>query len=295
MGRERRAAAPEESSGVEVPEELIERELRRQEGRRRFLRLLSLLLALGSLGYVAVYGYFGYRTQRNVEDLGVLRSQVNLDFWDLLKQESDKAREQQALEYAQRLEVLPEYENLLKQNRKLVGWVKIADTMIDYPVLQTSNNEYYLDHNFRQEYDKNGSIFMDKDCDFVTPSTNIILYGHHMKSGQMFGQLSKYADQDFYQKHPHIQFDTLYSRGVYEVVYAFRSPVYREEEIVFKYYQFIQALSQREFDSNMDAMEALALYDTGKRPVWGDSLLTLSTCDYAAGSDRFVVVARRIS
>ncbi len=78
-------------------------------------------------------------------------------------------------------------------------------------------------HNLNQEYDKNGSIFMDKDCDVLKPSTNFILYGHHMKSGQMFGSLSSYSDQSYCEKHPYIQFDTIYEKGLYEIMYVFRS------------------------------------------------------------------------
>ncbi len=192
-------------------------------------------------------------------------------------------------------EVLDEYKNLLLQNKKLIGWVKIDDTNIDYPVMQTSDNEYYLDHNLNQEYDKNGTIFMDKDCDVLKPSTNYILYGHHMKSGQMFGQLDLYKKQSFYEEHPYIQFDTIYEKGTYQVMYVFRSRVYKETEIVFKYYQFIDANSEQEFDSNMAEMAEMSLYDTGVTAEYGDQLLTLSTCDYQETDGRFVVVAKKIA
>ena len=159
--------------------------------------------------------------------------------------------------------------------------------------MQTTDNEYYLDHNLNQEYDKNGSIFMDKDCDVLKPSTNLILYGHHMKSGQMFGGLSLYSDQSYYEKHPCIQFDTIYEKGLYEIMYVFRSRVYSEDEIVFKYYQFIDAQSEQEFDSYMNDMEGMSLYDTGVTAQYGDRLLTLSTCDYQEKNGRFVVVAKK--
>ncbi|WP_419093482.1 class B sortase, partial [Waltera sp.] len=177
----------------------------------------------------------------------------------------------------------------------LIGWVKIDDTNIDYPVMQTTDNEYYLDHNLNQEYDKNGSIFMDKDCDVLKPSTNFILYGHHMKSGQMFGSLSLYSDQSYYEKHPCIQFDTIYEKGQYEIMYVFRSRVYSEDEIVFKYYQFIDAQSEQEFDSYMNDMAEMSLYDTGVTASFGDQLLTLSTCDYQEKNGRFVVVAKKVT
>ena len=136
---------------------------------------------------------------------------------------------------------------------------------------------------------------MDKDCDVLKPSTNLILYGHHMKSGQMFGGLSLYSDQSYYEKHPCIQFDTIYEKGLYEIMYVFRSRVYSEDEIVFKYYQFIDAQSEQEFDSYMNDMEEMSLYDTGVTAQYGDRLLTLSTCDYQEKNGRFVVVAKKVT
>jgi sortase B len=192
------------------------------------------------------------------------------------------------------LTVLSEYETLYNKNKKLIGWLKIDDTNIDYPVMQTTDNEYYLEHNLNQEYDKNGSIFMDKDCDVLKPSTNLILYGHHMKSGQMFGELDKYQNKSYAEKHPYISFDTIYEHGTYQVMYVFRSKVYSEEDVNFKYYQFIDALSETEFDSNMQEMAAMSLYDTGVTAQYGDRLLTLSTCDYQEKNGRFVVVAKKI-
>lgn len=161
--------------------------------------------------------------------------------------------------------------------------------------MQTSDNEYYLTHNLNQEYDKNGSIFMDKDCDVLKPSTNFILYGHHMSSGRMFGKLGLYEKKSYYEEHPYIQFDTIYEKGTYEVMYVFRSRVFKEEEIVFKYYQFIDANSEQEFDSYMNEMAEMSLYDTGVTAQFGDQLLTLSTCDYQEKNGRFVVVAKKIA
>lgn len=161
--------------------------------------------------------------------------------------------------------------------------------------MQTVNNEYYLNHNFNQEEDRNGCIFMDYQCDVVEGCDNMILYGHHMQSGKMFGTLNKYSNENYYKEHPKIQFDTIYEKGQYEVMYVFRSKVYSEEEITFKYYQFINAGSEQEFNSYMNEMAALSLYDTGVTAVYGDQLLTLSTCDYQESGGRFVVVAKRVN
>ena len=87
----------------------------------------------------------------------------------------------------------------------------------------------------------------------------------------------------------------IYEKGLYQIMYVFRSRVYSEEEIVFKYYQFIDAYSEQEFDSNMQEMAAMSLYDTGVTAQYGDRLLTLSTCDYQEKNGRFVVVAKKVA
>ena len=111
----------------------------------------------------------------------------------------------------------------------------------------------------------------------------------------MFGGLDKYSQKSYYEEHPIIQFDTIYEKGTYAIMYVFRSKVYNEDEILFKYYQFIDAYSAEEFYSNMEEMSKLSLYDTGITAVYGDRLLTLSTCDSSEPDGRFVVVAKKIN
>lgn len=209
----------------------------------------------------------------------------------------DSSDESVTIHYTQEEEtpdVLPEYADMLKANSKFIGWLSIEGTNIDYPVAQTSDNEYYLTHDLEQNYDRNGTIFLDCNCDIIKPSTNLILYGHHMQSGKMFGKLGLYEDESYYEKHPYIKFDTIYEYGTYQVMYVFRSHVYEETEIAFKYYQFYDAYSEVEFDSYMKEMADMSLYDTGVTAMYGDRLLTLSTCDYEEANGRFVVVAKKI-
>lgn len=268
----------------------VARELKKRERRRKALIALCLAAAAGCMGYLGVYSYFNKRTADTYQSLNDLKNRP-------AQGESQAAPTPQYTLEGERphREILEEFKNLLNRNQKLIGWVKIDDTNIDYPVMQTDDNEYYLSHNLNQEYDKNGSIFLDKDCEIEYPSTNLILYGHHMRNGQMFGGLDQYENEDYWREHPYIQFDTLYDKGTWQVMYVFRSRVYRQEEIVFKYYQFIDANSEREFDSNMQEMAALSLYDTGVTAQYGDRLLTLSTCDYEEDDGRFVVVAKKVA
>ena len=272
-------------------DKIVKEELKKREKRRKLLVVLCGMASIVCLGYFGVYNWYNYRTADNYKQLSELKDKEPTASDAPVPVIHYTAEEGQSTPPP----VLDEYKNLLNKNKRLIGWVKIDDTNIDYPVMQTTDNEYYLDHNLNQEYDKNGSIFMDKDCDVLKPSTNLILYGHHMKSGQMFGGLSLYSDQNYYEKHPCIQFDTIYEKGLYEIMYVFRSRVYSEDEIVFKYYQFIDAQSEQEFDSYMNDMEGMSLYDTGVTAQYGDRLLTLSTCDYQEKNGRFVVVAKKVT
>lgn len=263
-------------------------QIKKREKRRRAVITICSLVGIVCIGYFGIYSYMSKRTAAETAKLSYLRNQENSGTQNRGAASIHKTKQEIP-------DILEKYNDLYNKNKKLIGWLKIADTIIDYPVMQSENEEYYLDHNFNQEYDKNGSIFMDADCDVIKPSTNLILYGHHMKSGQMFGTLKKYRDESYYKKHTLIQFDSIYEEGTYEVMYAFQSKVYSEEEIVFKYYQFTEAFSKEEFDSNMEAMAAMSLYDTGVTAQFGDRLLTLSTCDYDEKDGRFVVVAKRIN
>ena len=272
-------------------EEEARKELRKQERRRKQIICLCSAIGMICLCYFGMYYYYDYKTGSSYEQLNDLKEKPVI----YPDEDNEVKIHYTSDEPAEKKEVLEEYKNLLNKNKKLIGWVKIADTNIDYPVMQTTDNEYYLDHNLNQEYDKNGSIFMDKDCDVLKPSTNLILYGHHMKSGRMFGDLDEYSKQKYCEEHSYIQFDTIYEKGIYQVMYVFRSRVYSEEEVNFKYYQFIDALSEQEFDSYMREMAAMSLYDTGVTASYGDHLLTLSTCDYQEKDGRFVVVAKKVT
>ena len=261
----------------------ILRELKKAQRRRSILLSVLGLCVVFSVGY-QIY-YYSYYEKNDIE-----YSELST----LVKEDSGGTVEINYTEKQDKPPILKKYETLYNKNRKLIGWLKIEGCDIDYPVMQTSNNEYYLDHNYNQEYDKNGSLFLDKDCDAAFPNDNMIIYGHHMKSGKMFGNLNYYSKESFWEDNKEFTFDTIYETGTYAVMYVFRSKIYSEEEIVFKYYQFIDATSENEFNSNMEEMANMSLYDTGVTASYGDRLITLSTCDSSEEDGRFVVVAKKI-
>ena len=266
-------------------QKIILEELDKREKRRKWIVAGCALTAVVCLGYFAFYNYTAARNQSNSDTLAGLKNSTVLSGGTVVHKTGEKEVP----------DILDEYKTLYNKNKSLIGWLKIDDTIIDYPVMQSSSTDYYLTHNFNQEYDRNGSLFLDPACDVLKPSTNLIIYGHHMRSGKMFGDLNKYSNPDYARAHKQIQFDTIYEKGTYEVMYVFRSRIFYEDEITFKYYQFIDAGSEAEFDSAMDAMAEMSLFQSGVKASYGDSLLTLSTCDNSEEDGRFVVVAKRIS
>ncbi len=271
-------------------QEEILRVLRKKERKRKCMIAACAVICLVCFGYVGAYYQVSAKSAKEFEELLALKEAGATG-----RAAKSGAKIHFTEDNVVIPDILPEYEKIYNKNKKLIGWIKIDDTIIDYPVMQTVNNEYYLDHNFNQEEDRNGCIFMDYQCDILRGCDNIILYGHHMKSGKMFGSLNKYSKESYYQEHPTILFDTIYEKGEYQVMYVFRSKVYSEEDVTFKYYQFINAASEKEFNSYIHEMSALSLYDTGVTASYGDQLLTLSTCDYQEKKGRFVVVAKKIS
>ena len=177
------------------------------------------------------------------------------------------------------------------QNPDMVGWIKIEGTNINYPVMQTPNEpNFYLKHNFEKEYSDLGTPYVQEDCD-IAVSDNIVIYGHHIKGQKMFGALEEYKSQSFYEEHKSVQFDTLTQHNEYEVIAVFKTVAYSLEG--FRYYDFVNAENEDEFNAYVEKCKELALYDTGVTAEYGDRLITLSTCEYSAQNGRLVVVAKK--
>ena len=187
--------------------------------------------------------------------------------------------------------ILTEYGELYLKNTDMVGWLSIAGTTLNYPVMQTPNEpNYYLKHNFEKEYSDLGTPYIQENCD-LTGSDNLVIYGHHINGGKMFGALEDYKSQSFYEEHKTIQFDTLTQRGVYEIIAVFKTVAYSSQG--FRYYDFVNAESEDEFNDYIQKCKELALYETGVTAEYGDRLITLSTCEYSAQNGRLVVVAKK--
>ena len=287
-------------------------ERKNQERRRRLFRLLCVILFIVSAAGLAGYGVLCFYQDKTTRD-------VQEALQNILEAEEAAASKEGEPENGfgtetsvpkikpQKPEILWKYGSLYEINPDMIGWLAIDGTVIDYPVMQTMEDEsYYLSVDFYGQPNKNGCLIMDTDSvvgtgtkadgymDGASPSTNLIIHGHTMRNGDMFGDLSLYADETYGKEHSRICFDSLYEEREYELIAAFYSQVYYESEDVFKYYKFFQADTQEEFDDWYDHIKELSLYDTGVTAEFGDEFITLSCCAYHVEDGRFVVVAKRI-
>ena len=191
--------------------------------------------------------------------------------------------------------ILDKYIVLHEENPDFAGWLKINGTKIDYPVMSRENdNNYYLDKNFKGEKDKNGLLILDYRSDVLARGQNIIIYGHNMKTGVMFGTLKKYKDKAFAEQNSIINLDTLYEECEYKVIAALLSEVAYADEDVFKYYDAIDISTEENFYAFKQHILNNSLYVMDENIEYGDSCLVLSTCDNYKEDGRFVVVAKKI-
>ena len=183
-------------------------------------------------------------------------------------------------------------QELYNINNDFIGWLKIENTNINYPVMQTGEDkkDYYLYKNFYKKYSQMGTPYIAEFCN-VQESDNLIIYGHHINSNKMFGELEKYKNKKFYDNHKIIKFNTIYGKANYEIIAVFKTVAYTG----FNYYKFFNANSEQEFNTFIQKCKGLSFYDTEETAEYGDKLITLSTCEYSNKNGRLVVVAKRIT
>ena len=181
-------------------------------------------------------------------------------------------------------------QKLYEKNSDIVGWIRIYNSNIDYAKMQTKNSpNYYLRKNFYKQYSYLGTPYLSENCD-INISDNLIIYGHHINNLKMFGELENYRKEEYYNSHKIIKLYTLEEKREYEIISIFTTNAYTG----FKYYNFISSSNENEFNTFVNQCKELSFFDIENTAVYGDKLLTLSTCDYSSKNARLVIVAKRI-
>lgn len=200
--------------------------------------------------------------------------------------------------------MLPKYEKLYQENSDLIGWIRIDDTPIDNPVMQTKigenndNPNFYIHRDWEKNESKHGLIYIDASCEL--DGKNIIMYGHRMKDNTMFGSLKFYKDEEYYENHSIIHFDTLYEEREYEIIGVCLAKVFYsgngEEAMIkngeFTFYKYTQISNEDEFKEYINYVKEKSLYKIESDVSYKDELITLCTCDYYTEDGRLLVIAK---
>ena len=190
--------------------------------------------------------------------------------------------------------IFKEYEVLVGINKDFKGWINIPNTKIDYPIMQSKDNSYYLRHTFYKSWLRQGSIFLDyrNDINF-TNNDNYILYGHNIKDGTMFYDLTKYKNYDFFMNNRYIYINSLSQQLVFEVFSVFITPY---DDFYYLYIDFSNDVRFAKYIK--DLKDISIMFNESVSAVTGDTLLTLSTCTYERlgnySLNRLVVVAKLV-
>lgn len=194
--------------------------------------------------------------------------------------------------------ILNNMQQFVDMNSDTVGYLKIAGIDATGPVVQGTDNDFYLDHDFFKTQTRFGARFADfnaTDLKKGNLTQNTVIYGHYSETGEVFGDLNKYEDVEFFKEHAVIEFSTLYEKSDWKVVSVFLTNTLEEHDAngVFNY-RANQFADQEAFLQFVTEMKRRSIINTGVDVIENDKLLTLSTCSRVFDEARFVVVARQV-
>lgn len=269
--------------------------------KKYFVRAIYISLAISAIAasaYIARYYYDIYIARKQSDLLNGISIKDNLiiERQAFIEDEisSNDTENVDNTATTQVTERMLQLEQLQKENPDIIGWIEIENTNINYPVLQGSDNSFYVSHNYKKEKNISGAIFLDSSYVWEPPSSNLLIYGHNNQNGTMFEDLLKYKSKRFYEDHPVIRFTTNNEDAYYEIFSVFESQVYYKSQTdVFRYYYFVNAKNEKEFYEYVQNAKNASLYNIGIKPEYGEQLMTLSTCAYHTKDGRFVVVAKK--
>lgn len=191
----------------------------------------------------------------------------------------------QAGELADPSPISVDFSALQAQNTDVKGWLYSEGTVINYPVMQSLDNDYYLHRLYDRSYNASGSLFIDYLCpgDFSGPIA--IIYGHHMNDGSMFASLGNYRNQDYYEAHPVMYLNT--PNGNYRVD-LFSGFITASDSTVYT----VRFESDEAYQAYLLKMKAFSDFESDVTPTVDDRIVVLSTCTYEYNDARYVVFGK---
>lgn len=178
---------------------------------------------------------------------------------------------------------------LYEENRDLIGWLRM-DEILDLPVMY-KDNSYYLKRDFYKNKNEAGTLFLDQNHRFGEKTQNLLLHGHNMKDGTMFGRLTQYLNLSYMKNNPFVHYDTLWREEEYVIFAVMRVSLDVKDEAFFNYFSYPTFASDAEFSAYIRRLQLRSMYAIPIDVAPSDALLTMSTC---LDDDRLVIVCRRV-
>lgn len=178
------------------------------------------------------------------------------------------------------------FQTLLEMNSDFVGWLDIENTRVSYPVVHGEDNDFYLTHNFDRVEDKVGAIFMDYRNEINSFAKNLIIYGHNMKDGSMFGTLKEYLDPTYFKEQNMITFEISDRTYIWEVF-----SVYESSDLDWMVTSFG---IEDDYQHFLDEIVDRSVINSEMMVSQEDHILTLATCT-SSDEKRFVLHAKLIN
>ena len=182
------------------------------------------------------------------------------------------------------------FAELLRYNPDTVGYLTIGE-IVDLPVVQRENdNEYYLTHAYSGEEAREGALFLDGANRLS--DENLIVYGHNMRNGTMFGELSSFGEREFLLENAVVRFDTLYENALYVPFAMFEASMDENDGHYFDVRQIV--FDETSFELFVLKLRGRSVFDVPVEVEYGDQLLTLVTCSYNDDDGRYIVALRKL-
>ena len=272
---------------------------KRSFNKRSLIFIIPAVLLIGVLCYAVINALCIYIPQeKEQKSFAELKESIRVDREDdASKESSDRQGEETGnsnQDDTKKASYRYDYESLSKANPDYIGWLNIDDTLIDYPVMKSSEDdpEYYLHRDFYGNDSFSGCLFIAEGCN--ADSKSFLIYGHNMNNDSMFGALDEYYDYNYAKQHRDIHFFIHGEDRVYRVFAAFQTKVYDDRENVFKYYEAVGDLSEEEYNDAVENVRRMSQPSLSDAPQYPAQLMFLSTCSYHTDDGRFVVAAYRI-
>lgn len=267
---------------TEEPDHALEQPDSGKKKKKKLTKLARWFLRLVLVVSIAVAGYSGFQLYKGIKDY---RDSENA-YQNLAQNTEGQTEETIVTDQGERHNFTKaNFEALAEINPDVVGWLSLEDTVINYPIVQGSDNEYYLHHLFTKEYNNTGCIFMDVDNAKDFSDLNTVLYAHHMRNGSMFAELEGYRDQEYYDTHRELVLQTPSGNYLVEPFAGLLTDGYSD-------YIQIGFQDGDSFLSYVNQMRSQSTFQSDVTITAEDRILTMSTCRYDVDNGRYAVFAK---